>query len=1783
MPQVFGSGKSAGDGGSKKRPAQSSNPTATPHKSKKHKLQWNSVFQQTRPASPSGSSALQQPPSNASNQSSSILQQATPITGGSDDLWTKAYDKLPEDLKQHLGLNDKLQTLQDLLQTASQAKGAKMAKRLKFKLGDKEFDVQEAADRLFGWITKFKEVGDIAVQYDPAHAALPWAGVRFILLLVVGEQEKFAAAIIGMERVAMLIGCSTIYEQLYLTSHVPENAKEATEILRKGLLALYVAILQALCRLIRIFQGKWIDKLKTPESALEEIRAIDDPESAVNSAVIGVENCYNAATREYSKEKFHKLQVLLEDFMPVMSRINRNVEEEKRIKILRWYSTIPYQSHHDHACEGRVEHTGTWLFKRKEFVGWEKSRAPAILWLHGIPGAGKTKLVSVTIEYLKGRVQFDKVAFFYCKRDEADRRDREKIVLSLIKQLACPPISTQIGGRTRICAEALAAYNKEQNDPSSRHQLNFDSSLQLLGQLVECFEHPAVVLDALDECSEEQELGLAIQDKRLLRGNVSQELRKYIEEVILRDANGMFLWVDWQLRDLCKYIREPDIRAHLGRLPKGLTGVYDEIINTIKSQHDCNFELATRALKWMLVSEYPLKPEELIAAVELNPSILKHSSTSLQESTLAVELLIQSCQGLLLLDTTLCVVRFAHLSVQEYLEIRNEVWGVSITDAQLFVSESCLWTLQYSSFEFPLYEYASRNWFLHCRSYQDLVLSMANYKDTKYMMNIPLLDSFLGSFEDASASYVQWVELVGNSIGDYESLSFTPPYPAFFAAFAGLGPLISWVWDSKKNNMKIDNDDYASLLEIASQHGTEWIVAQMLKGDFENDEIQDAFYCASQSGNRNITELLLDRGANVNLLNRFSDDTALWAAVTEGSLEIITFLLDRGADVNVNGHSGTALCAAAYEGSLEIVTLLLERGADVNLTGGDYGTALGAAAYEGSLEIVTLLLDRGADVNLTGGDYGTALGAAAYQRRLEIVTLLLDRGADVNLTGGYHGTALGAAAIRGSLEIVTLLLDRGADVNLTGGEYGTALGAAANGGRLEIVTLLLDRGADVNLTGGDYGTALGAAAYMGRLEIVTLLLDRGADVNLTGGDYGTALGAAANGGRLEIVTLLLDRGADVNLTGGHYGTALGAAAYEGILEIVTLLLDRGADVNLTGGDYGTALGAAAIRGSLEIVTLLLDRGADVNLTGGDYGTALGATAYEGRLEIVTLLLERGADVNLTGGDYGTALGAAAYEGSLEIVTLLLERGADVNLTGGDYGTALGAAACRAWLEIVTLLLDLGADVNLTGGDYGTALGAAANGRRLDIVTLLLDRGADVNLTGGHYGTALGAAANGCRLDIVTLLLDRGADINLTGGHYGTALGAAANGRRLDIVTLLLNRGADVNLTGGNYGTALGAAANGRRLDIVTLLLDRGADVNLTGGHYGTALGAAANGRRLDIVTLLLNRGADVNLTGGHYGTALGAAANGSRLDIVTLLLDRGADVNLTGGHYGTALGAAANGSRLDIVTLLLNRGADVNLTGGNYGTALGAATYEGRLEIVTLLLDRGADVNLTGGDYGTALGAAAYEGRLEVVTLLLDRGADVNLTGGDYGTALGAAAYKGRLEVVTLLLDRGADVNLTGGHYGTALGAAASGSELQIAKLLLARGANPDLTNSEGARPRDLAEQKGYQSIVGLLDSRWGRKARLNYVHCRTGKGNLQSWRAKLDDTVDPTCRTCGRHVETGRHVALVCPRGEEIGRRWSNWEEMDERKKWAKKVKDGGGEYVVDLVETFFSNLDLT
>lgn len=114
-----------------------------------------------------------------------------------------------------------------------------------------------------------------------------------------------------MERIAILIGRCTIYEQLYLKGgDIPDIAKKAAENLSVALLALYTAILQALSRLVRIFKGKdpaqpvlqfggWAANespgktniLKPPEATLAELEAIEQPESVVESAASVVGKC----------------------------------------------------------------------------------------------------------------------------------------------------------------------------------------------------------------------------------------------------------------------------------------------------------------------------------------------------------------------------------------------------------------------------------------------------------------------------------------------------------------------------------------------------------------------------------------------------------------------------------------------------------------------------------------------------------------------------------------------------------------------------------------------------------------------------------------------------------------------------------------------------------------------------------------------------------------------------------------------------------------------------------------------------------------------------------------------------------------------------------------------------------------------------------------------------------------------------------------------------------------------------------------------------------------------------------------------------------------------------------------------------------------------------------------------------------------------------------------------------------------------------------------------------
>ena len=69
----------------------------------------------------------------------------------------------------------------------------KQGKDWKISFRGDEIILKDIGMKILQWVDNFKQIGDIVVQYDPAHAALPWAGFR-ILLKVLGNPVNWISS-----------------------------------------------------------------------------------------------------------------------------------------------------------------------------------------------------------------------------------------------------------------------------------------------------------------------------------------------------------------------------------------------------------------------------------------------------------------------------------------------------------------------------------------------------------------------------------------------------------------------------------------------------------------------------------------------------------------------------------------------------------------------------------------------------------------------------------------------------------------------------------------------------------------------------------------------------------------------------------------------------------------------------------------------------------------------------------------------------------------------------------------------------------------------------------------------------------------------------------------------------------------------------------------------------------------------------------------------------------------------------------------------------------------------------------------------------------------------------------------------------------------------------------------------------------------------------------------------------------------------------------------------------
>jgi hypothetical protein len=150
----------------------------------------------------------------------------------------------------------------------------------------------------------------------------------------------------------------------------------------------------------------------------------------------------------------------------------------------------------------------------------------------------------------------------------------------------------------------------------------------------------------------------------------------------------------------------------------------------------------------------------------------------------------------------------------------------------------------------------------------------------------------------------------------------------------------------------------------------------------KDDTQKKGFFEAVRSGQKVMAESFLDSGVAVDTRDDEIGATALLYACEKGDRDIIELLIARGANVNTQSAIGrrTPLHTAATP---EIAKLLIEKGANVNVKGVGSITPLHIAVARGQFEMVELLLSKGAEPNVLTYEGRSPLDYARGNKKME--------------------------------------------------------------------------------------------------------------------------------------------------------------------------------------------------------------------------------------------------------------------------------------------------------------------------------------------------------------------------------------------------------------------------------------------------------------------------------------------------------------------------------------------------------------------------------------------------------------------------------------------------------------------------------------------------------------------------------------------------------------------------------------------------------------------------------
>jgi len=448
-----------------------------------------------------------------------------------------------------------------------------------------------------------------------------------------------------------------------------------------------------------------------------------------------------------------------------------------------------------------------------------------------------------------------------------------------------------------------------------------------------------------------------------------------------------------------------------------LESVYARTLQRIREQEGDRSRFGIEVLMWVSHSERPLKLVELWHALTAVPQLIGLRP----RDVLGENEVLETCLGLVVVDSETSELRPIHYTLQEYLSKSGVLphahktlaesclaylywYQVKVLRADRFscLLENCF--LEYSSLywgnhaKIELSDYAEWLAVKHLAVYPNHISATLLFNQVKSQASPPVISHLFSGLHCASCFGI--VEVVASLIGsedcDINQQDCNGFTPLMWAAWRGNEAVVRILLTRDDVDPDRPDNEGRTPLWCASSNGNESVVGLLIARDDVNPDKPDnrdrtPLWCASENGNESVVKLLLTRNGVDPDKPDNSGKTPLWCASENGHEAVVALLLKlSNVDPDKPDNNGqTSLWPALLNGHVLVVNILLTR-ADANPDKPDnYGrTLLWWASGSGKKEVVTQLLQHGANPDQPDVVGRTPLLIASMNGHREIVALL---------------------------------------------------------------------------------------------------------------------------------------------------------------------------------------------------------------------------------------------------------------------------------------------------------------------------------------------------------------------------------------------------------------------------------------------------------------------------------------------------------------------------------------------------------------------------------------------------------------------------------------------------------------------------------------------------------------------------------------------------------------------------------------------------------------------------